>query len=117
MVAAAAISSPLYGHVAPATDTSQALPYLEALEAEHAFWMNERPERLATRVRQAYRASSGAAGGRTAAHATGDDSPSPGLERTVRTTRSADLPEARRESFIAIVKATAESGWTSRSRW
>src|SRR6266550_2052160 len=36
----------MVGRYAQATDTAQALPYLDALEAEHAFWM-EGAERLA----------------------------------------------------------------------
>src|SRR2546429_4799358 len=44
----------MVGLYARATDTTHALQYLDALEAEHAFWMNG-AERLAPGAGQAYR--------------------------------------------------------------
>src|SRR6266478_6559879 len=57
----------MVGLYALATDTTKALPYLDALEAEHAFWMN---------------------GADRCSAVTGTTSPSPGLRRPVRTTSS-----------------------------
>lgn len=104
----------MVGLYARATDTTQALRYLDALEAEHAFWMNG-AERLA---------------------------PGEASRRVVRMRDGAvlnrywdDIPEARPEAykpdyelgqtlagsarvaFYRNTRATAESGWDFSSRW
>jgi alpha,alpha-trehalase len=102
----------MVGLYAAATDTTQALRYLDALEAEHAFWMNG-----------AERLSAGAASRRVVRLRNGavlnrywDDLPQPRPEaykpdyelgRTVPVV----------ETFYRHVKATAESGWDFSSRW
>src|SRR2546422_853933 len=48
----------MVGLYARATDTAQAVQYLEAVEAEHAFWMNG-AERLAPGAGQADRRAAG----------------------------------------------------------
>jgi alpha,alpha-trehalase len=99
---------------AKATDIRQAVRYLDALEAEHAFWMDG-AERLTpgTAHRRVVRLRVGAVMNRY-----WDDIPEPrpesyredyGLGQSV--------PEADREAFYRNVRATAESGWDFSSRW
>ena len=107
----------MVGLYAQATDTTHALPYLDALEAEHAFWMNG-AERLAPGKGQAYRRVVRLSDGGPLLNRYWDDLPEPRPEayrpdyEIART-----LPEARRESFYRNVKATAESGLDFSSRW
>lgn len=104
----------MVGLYAEATDTTRALRYLDALEAEHAFWMAG-AERLAPGEahRRVVRLHNGAVLNRY-----WDDRPEPrpesyredyGLGQT--------LPERSREVFYRNVRATAESGWDFSSRW
>ena len=91
----------MVGLYAQATDTARALRWLDALEAEHAFWMED-AERLAPGT----------------AHRYWDDSPAPRPESYREDYRIAQtLPEARREAFYRNVRASAESGWDFSSRW
>ena len=107
----------MVGLYARATDTSQALPYLEALEAEHAFWMNG-AERLAPGSGQAYRRVVRLREGGPLLNRYWDDLPEPRPEAYRPDFEIAQtLPEARRESFYRNVKATAESGLDFSSRW
>ncbi|MBI2404200.1 MAG: trehalase, partial [Gemmatimonadetes bacterium] len=104
----------MVGLYAGATDTTQALPYLDALEAEHAFWMDG-AERLAPGEghRRVVRLRDGSVLNRY-----WDDSADPRPEsfrpdyEIGRT-----LPDAQREAFYRNVRASAESGWDFSSRW
>jgi len=94
----------MVGLYAQATDTAQALRYLDALEAEHAFWMagprvvklpdgsmlNRYWDDLAEPRPEAYR-------------------PDHEIGKT--------LPHPLSEQFYRNAKATAESGWDFSSRW
>src|SRR6266568_5902021 len=107
----------MVGLYAAATDTAHAVQYLEALEAEHAFWMNG-AERLAPGPGQAYRRVVRLREGGPLLNRYWDDLPQPRPEAYRPDYEIAQtLPEARRESFYRNVKATAESGWDFSSRW
>ena len=104
----------MVGLYARATDTTQALRWLEALEAEHAFWMDG-----ATRVvpgeahRRVVRLRDGSVLNRY-----WDDIPEPRPESYRQDFELGQtLPEARRESFYRNIRASAESGWDFSSRW
>ena len=104
----------MVGLYARATDTSQALRYLDALEAEHAFWMDG-ADRL--RPGQAYRRvvmmPDGAVFNRY-----WDDLPGPRPEAYKPDYQLAQtLPESLRARFYRNTRATAESGWDFSSRW
>ena len=104
----------MVGLYARATDTAQAVGYLDALEAEHAFWM-EGSERLApgTAHRRVVRLQSGAVLNRY-----WDDRPEPRPESYREDYElGQSLPEAKREAFYRNVRASAESGWDFSSRW
>jgi len=104
----------MVGLYARATDTTHALRFLEALEAEHAFWM-EGAERLApgqTR-RRVVRMPDGVVLNRY-----WDDVPEPRAESYRQDYELAQtMPAANRETFYRNVRATAESGWDFSSRW
>jgi alpha,alpha-trehalase len=107
----------MVGLYARATDTTHALQYLDALEAEHAFWMNG-AERLAPGAGQAYRRVVRLREGAPLLNRYWDDLPEPRPESYRPDYEIAQtLPEARRESFYRNVKATAESGLDFSSRW
>src|SRR6266566_2574960 len=107
----------MVGLYARATDTAHAVQYLEALEAEHAFWMNG-AERLAPGAGQAYRRVVRVREGGPLLNRYWDDLPQPRPEAYRPDYEIAQtLPEARRESFYRNVKATAESGLDFSSRW
>ena len=104
----------MVGLYARATDTAQALRYLDALEAEHAFWMDG-ADRL--RPGQAYRRvvmmPDGAVFNRY-----WDDLPGPRPEAYKPDYQVAQtLPESLRARFYRNTRATAESGWDFSSRW
>ena len=104
----------MVGLYAQAADTAQALRYLGALEAEHAFWMHG-AERLApgTARRRVVRLPNGALLNRY-----WDDRPEPRPESFREDYRLAEaLPEARREELYRDIRAAAESGWDFSSRW
>src|SRR2546427_3845918 len=97
-----------------ATDTTQGLRYLDALEAEHAFWMDG-AERLAPgeAYRRAVRLRNGSVLNRY-----WDDRPEPRPESYRQDYALAQtLPAERRADFYRNVRATAESGWDFSSRW
>lgn len=104
----------MVGRYAAATDTAQALRYLDALEKEHAFWMDG-AARLApgTAHRRVVRLPDGAILNRY-----WDDRPDPRPESFREDYELAQtLPEARREAFYRNIRASAESGWDFSSRW
>lgn len=106
----------MVGLYAAATDTTQALRYLDALEAEHAFWMDG-AERLAPG--QAYRRVVRLQGGEgSVLNRYWDHRPEPRPESYREDYRLGQaLPEAQREALYRNVRATAESGWDFSSRW
>jgi len=104
----------MVGLYATATDTTQALRYLDALEAEHAFWMDG-VERLppGQAYHRAVRLNDGALLNRY-----WDDRPEPRPESYRQDyDLGQGLPAGRREKFYRNVRATAESGWDFSSRW
>jgi alpha,alpha-trehalase len=99
---------------AAATDTTQALVYLDALEAEHAFWMDG-ADRIAPgdAHRRVVRMRDGSVLNRY-----WDDRAEPRPESYREDYELAQtLPEAQREPFYRNVRAAAESGWDFSSRW
>ncbi len=104
----------MVGLFARATDSTRALRYLDALEAEHAFWM-EGAERLvpAQTYRRVVRQPDGGLLNRY-----WDDRPEPRPEAYRQDYELAQtLPAAEREAFYRNVRASAESGWDFSSRW
>jgi alpha,alpha-trehalase len=104
----------MVGLYAAATDTARALVYLDAMEAEHAFWMDG-----ATRLtpgeayRRVVRLRDGAVLNRY-----WDDRPDPRPESHKPDYElAATLPEAQRTTFYRNTRAAAESGWDFSSRW
>ena len=104
----------MVGLYARATDTTHALKYLDALEAEHAFWMDGSsaltPGHAAERV---VRLPNGALLNRY-----WDDlaEPRPESYREDYTLAQA-LPDAERPGLYRRLRASAESGWDFSSRW
>lgn len=99
---------------AAATDTTRALEYLDALEAEHAFWMDG-VDRIAPGEahRRVVRLRDGSVLNRY-----WDDRPEPRPESYREDYELAQtLPASQREAFYRNVRATAESGWDFSSRW
>src|SRR6266542_971671 len=104
----------MVGLYASATDTTQALRYLEALEAEHAFWMDG-ADRVAPgdAYRRVVRLRDGSLLNRY-----WDDEPGPRPESYRPDYQLAQtLPEERRAGFYRNVRATAESGLDFSTRW
>lgn len=104
----------MVGLYARATDSAQALRYLDALEAEHAFWMEGaagvRPGEAHRRV---VRLPDGALLNRY-----WDDRPEPRPEAYKPDYELAQtLPAAARERFYRNTRAAAESGWDFSTRW
>ena len=106
----------MVGLYAAATDTAQALRYLDALEAEHAFWM-EGAERLAPG--QAYRRVVRLRDGTgSVLNRYWDDVPEPRPEAYRPDYELGQtIPAERREVLYRTFRATAESGWDFSSRW
>jgi alpha,alpha-trehalase len=101
----------LYTH---ATDTAQAVRYLGALEAEHAFWMDG-AEGLAPG--EAYRRVVRLADG-SVLNRYWDDLAEPRPESYRQDYELGQtLPTGQRAAFYRAVRATAESGWDFSSRW
>ncbi len=104
----------MVGLFASATDTTQALPYLDALEAEHAFWM-EGADGLAPGQahRRVVRLRDGSLLNRY-----WDDRPEPRPESYREDFQLAQtVPETAREALYRNIRASAESGWDFSSRW
>jgi alpha,alpha-trehalase len=104
----------MVGLYAGATDTAQALRYLDALEAEHAFWMDG-AKRLTPG--EAYRRVVKLRDGSVVNRYWDDDSgPRPESFREDYELGQT-VPEERRPLFYRNVRAAAESGWDFSSRW
>ena len=104
----------MVGLYATATDTTKALQYLEAMEAEHDFWMDG-AAKLApgTANRRVVRMRDGALLNRFY-----DDRPEPRPESYREDFElGTTLPEAKREALYRNIRAAAESGWDFSSRW
>jgi alpha,alpha-trehalase len=104
----------MVGLYAQATDSATALRYLDALEAEYAFWMDG-SNRLApgTAYRRVVRLPDGAVLNRYY-----DDIPEPRPEAYREDyTLAQRVPEGRRTALYRNLRATAESGWDFSSRW
>ena len=104
----------MVGLYARATDTTHALRYLDALDAEHAYWMDGAqrigPGQASRRV---VRLRDGALLNRY-----WDEDPAPRPESYREDYELGQtLPASRREAFYRNVRATAESGWDFSSRW
>ncbi|HEX9108812.1 MAG TPA: trehalase family glycosidase, partial [Longimicrobiales bacterium] len=105
----------------------RALAYLDALEAEHAFWMNGAaglaPGAAYRRVVRLGDVAGGGAGLPAAARGAvlnryWDDRADPRPEAFREDyTRAQTLPAAKRAAFYRDVRASAESGWDFSSRW
>jgi alpha,alpha-trehalase len=95
-------------------DSAQALAWLDALEAEHAFWMDG-ADRVAPgeAYRRVVRLRDGSVLNRY-----WDDRPQPRPE-SYREDEAIGrtLPPEQREAFYRNVRAAAESGWDFSSRW
>jgi alpha,alpha-trehalase len=104
----------MVGLYASATDSAQALPYLQALETEHAFWM-EGAEGVAPGEahRRVVRLRDGSLLNRY-----WDDRPEPRPESYREDyLLGQSVPEPRREALFRNIRAAAESGWDFSSRW
>lgn len=104
----------MVGLYATAADTARALEYLEALEAEHAFWMAGADSVApGTAVRRVVRLRDGALLNRY-----WDDRPEPRPESYREDfTLAQRIPEAQRAALYRNLRAAAESGWDFSSRW
>lgn len=104
----------MVGLYAAATDTAQALRYLDALEAEHAFWMDGAAGLARGQAyRRVVRLRDGAVLNRY-----WDDLPEPRPEAYRPDYELGQtVPESRREALYRNFRATAESGWDFSSRW
>ena len=104
----------MVGLYAQATDTTRALPYLAALEAEHAFWMDG-AERLTpgAAYRRVVRMQNGALLNRY-----WDDIAAPRPESYREDYLLGQrVPAEQREALFHNLRASAESGWDFSSRW
>src|SRR5437762_8189091 len=104
----------MVGLYARATDTAQALRYLEPLEKEHTFWMAG-AERLApgSASRRVVRLADGVVLNRYWDEL---DEPRPESHRQDYEVAQR-LPAERRSAFYRNARATADSGWDFSSRW
>ena len=104
----------MVGLYATSTDTAQALPYLDALEAEHAFWMEGSPRLAPAQAhRRAVRLANGAILNRY-----WDDRPEPRPESYREDFQLAQsVPASARDALYRNSRASAESGWDFSSRW
>lgn len=104
----------MVGRYATATDSTKAVVYLDALEAEHRFWMDGADTlKPGGAVRRVVRLPDGSVLNRY-----WDDRPEPRPESFREDfTIAQKLPEGQRELFYRNVRAAAESGWDFSSRW
>src|SRR5262245_2865573 len=105
----------MVGLFARATDSAQALRYLDALEREHAFWM-EGAERLSPG--DAHRRVVKLRGGQILNRYWDDrDDPRPESYKADREL-ARSLPDSQQRAiFYRNTRAAAESGWDFSSRW
>jgi alpha,alpha-trehalase len=104
----------MVGLYASATDSGNALKYLDALERDYQFWMDG-ASTLApgTANRRVVRLRNGALLNRY-----WDDQPQPRPESYREDFELGQtVPEAKRESLFRNLRAAAESGWDFSSRW
>ncbi len=104
----------MVGLYAEATDSANALPYLDAMQQEHAFWMEGasavKPGRAHRRV---VRLADG-----TLFNRYFDDIAAPRPESYREDFRLAEkLPIAAQKALYTNIRAAAESGWDFSSRW
>jgi alpha,alpha-trehalase len=104
----------MVGLYATATDTTRALEYLDAIEAEHAFWMaGADAVQPGSASRRVVRMRDGATLNRY-----WDDRPEPRPESHREDYELGQrVPEAQREALYRNIRAAAESGWDFSSRW
>ena len=104
----------MVGLYAAATDTARALQYLDAIEAEYAFWMaGEDSVKPGSAARRVVRLRDGSVLNRY-----WDDRPEPRPESYREDFELGQrVPEARREQLFRDIRAAAESGWDFSSRW
>ncbi len=104
----------MVGLYAGATDTNRALAYLDAMEKEHAFWMEGAGDLKPGQAhRRVVRLASGVVLNRY-----WDDSDEPRPESYRPDVEIGQtVPESLRANFYRNVRATAESGWDFSSRW
>jgi len=104
----------MIGLYARAADSTQALRYLDALEAEYAFWMDGASRlRPGTAYRRVVRLPDGAVLNRYY-----DDVPEPRPESYREDyTLAQTVPAAQRTGLYRNLRASAESGWDFSSRW
>lgn len=104
----------MVGRYAIAADSTAAAAYLEAMEAEHRFWMDGADT---LKAGKAYRRVVRLADG-TLLNRYWDDRPEPRPESFKEDfTIGQALPEGERTTFYRNVRAAAESGWDFSSRW
>jgi alpha,alpha-trehalase len=104
----------MVGLYARATDSTRALRYLEALEAEYAFWMDGATRLVpGTAHRRVVRLRDG-----TVLNRYFDDIPEPRPESYREDYALAQtVPAERRPALYRNLRASAESGWDFSSRW
>jgi alpha,alpha-trehalase len=104
----------MIGLYARAADSTEALRYLDALEAEHAFWMDGASRlRPGTAYRRVVKLRDGAVLNRYY-----DDVPEPRPESYREDyTLAQTVPAAQRTGLYRNLRASAESGWDFSSRW
>ena len=104
----------MVGLYAAATDSARALPYLDAMEGEHAFWMAGADAVPAgSAARRVVRQRDGSVLNRY-----WDDRPEPRPESYREDFELAQrVPAAQRELLYRNIRAAAESGWDFSSRW
>ena len=106
--------SAMVGLYATATDSSRATSYLDAMEAEHDFWMaGAEVVAPGAAARRVVRMADGALLNRY-----WDDRPEPRPESYREDFELAQrVPEGQREALYRNIRASAESGWDFSSRW
>ncbi|MDB4877983.1 MAG: hypothetical protein JWM41_4429 [Gemmatimonadetes bacterium] len=104
----------MVGAYATATDTAHALPFLDAIEAEYAFWMaGADAVAPGSAARRVVRLRDGSLLNRY-----WDDRPEPRPESYREDFELAQrVPEAQRTALYRNIRAAAESGWDFSSRW
>jgi alpha,alpha-trehalase len=104
----------MVGLFATATDSTQALQYLEPMESEYAFWMDGADRTTpGTAVRRVVRLADG-----TLLNRYWDDRNDPRPESYREDVRlAASLPDSARPALWRNIRAAAESGWDFSSRW